>query len=148
MSVCIHYTSYGLFTNVIFTGCLVKLIVTTMCIDLGQLRHHHLKYDRKTVNYRQQGPYSQHLIFFAIYKWVLISQSMDKLQLTGQTLGRVFNFRSGWMHNMHLIPGVAIQPSLELKTRPKLLLGSLPLVIALPGLYYLCHIAQGGPSLP
>ncbi len=33
---------------------------------------------------------------------------------------------------MHLLPGVAIQPNLELKTRPKQLLGSLPLVIALP----------------
>jgi hypothetical protein len=33
---------------------------------------------------------------------------------------------------MHLLPGVAIQPNLELKTRPKQLLGSLPLVIMLP----------------
>ncbi len=38
------------------------------------------------------------------------------------------------MHTMHLLPGVAIQPNLELKTRPKQLLGSLPLVIVLPGL--------------
>ncbi len=37
------------------------------------------------------------------------------------------------MHTMHLLPSVAIQPNLELKTRPKQLLGSLPLVIALPG---------------
>jgi hypothetical protein len=37
------------------------------------------------------------------------------------------------MHIMHLRPGVAKQPDLELKTRPKQLLGSLPLVIALPG---------------
>ena len=59
--------------------------------------------------------------------------SMDKLYLTGQALGRVFNFRSGCcMHTMHLLLGVAIQPNLELKTRPKQLLGSLPLVIALP----------------
>ncbi len=36
------------------------------------------------------------------------------------------------MHNMHLLPGVVIQPNLELKTRPKQLLGSLPLAIALP----------------
>jgi hypothetical protein len=36
------------------------------------------------------------------------------------------------MHTMHLLPMVAIQPNLELKTRPKQLLGSLPLVIALP----------------
>jgi hypothetical protein len=33
---------------------------------------------------------------------------------------------------MHLLPSVTIQPNLELKTRPKQLLGSLPLVIALP----------------
>ncbi len=37
------------------------------------------------------------------------------------------------MHTMHLLPGVAKQPNLELKTRPKQLLGSLQLVIALPG---------------
>jgi hypothetical protein len=36
-------------------------------------------------------------------------------------------------HTMHLQPGVAKQPNLELKTRPKQLLDSLPLVIALPG---------------
>jgi len=32
---------------------------------------------------------------------------------------------------MHLLPSVAIQPNLELKTWPKQLLGSLPLVITL-----------------
>jgi hypothetical protein len=37
-------------------------------------------------------------------------------------------------HTMHLRPGVAKQPNLELKTWPKQLLGSLPLVFALPGL--------------
>ncbi len=35
-------------------------------------------------------------------------------------------------HTMHLLPSVAKQPNLELKTWPKQLLGSLPLVIALP----------------
>ncbi len=59
---------------------------------------------------------------------------MDKLKLTGRALGRVFNFRSGYMHTMHLLPGVAIQPNLELKTWPKQLLGSLPLVIMLSGI--------------
>ncbi len=39
-------------------------------------------------------------------------------------------------HTMHLWPGVAKQPNLELKTRPKQLLGSLPLVIAIPGWTY------------
>ncbi len=38
---------------------------------------------------------------------------------------------------MHLLPGVAIKPNLELKIRPKQLLGSLLLVIALPGLVHL-----------
>jgi hypothetical protein len=36
------------------------------------------------------------------------------------------------MHTMHLLPGLAVQPNLELKTRPKQLLGSLLLVIAHP----------------
>jgi hypothetical protein len=58
---------------------------------------------------------------------------MDKLELTGRALGRVFNFRSGCMQTMRLLPGVAIQPNLELKTQPKQLLGSLPLDITLPG---------------
>jgi hypothetical protein len=35
---------------------------------------------------------------------------------------------------LHLLSGVAIQPNLELKTRPKQLLGSLLLVIALPAI--------------
>jgi hypothetical protein len=60
-------------------------------------------------------------------------QFMDKLKLIRRALGRVFNFRSGCMHTMHLLPSVVIQPNLELKTWPKQLLGSLPLVIALPG---------------
>ena len=38
-------------------------------------------------------------------------------------------------HTMHLWPGVAKQPNLELKTWPKQLLGSLPLVIALPAFF-------------
>ena len=42
------------------------------------------------------------------------------------------------MHTiMHLLPSVAaIQPNLELKTRPKQLLGSLPLVFALPAVTF------------
>jgi hypothetical protein len=35
---------------------------------------------------------------------------------------------------MHLLPGVAKQPNLEMKTRPKQLLGSLLLVIVLPAI--------------
>ncbi len=35
---------------------------------------------------------------------------------------------------MHLLPCVAIQPNLELRTRPKPVLSSLPLAFALPGL--------------
>jgi hypothetical protein len=66
---------------------------------------------------------------------------MDKLKLTGQTLVRVFNLRSGCMQTMHLLPSIAMQPNLELKTRPKQLLGSLPLVIELRASAYINALA-------
>jgi hypothetical protein len=44
------------------------------------------------------------------------------------------------MHTMHLLPDVIIQANLELKTRPKPVLGSLPLAFALPTL---AHLAIG-----
>ncbi len=56
-----------------------------------------------------------------------------KAQANFSLQGWVFNFRSGCMYTMHLLPSVAIQPNIELKTRPKELLGSLLLVISLPG---------------
>jgi hypothetical protein len=59
--------------------------------------------------------------------------TMDKLQLTGQNLGRVFNFRSGHLHTAAFLVLSVKLPNLQLKTQPKQLLGSLPLVIALPG---------------
>jgi hypothetical protein len=52
--------------------------------------------------------------------------------MDGRALGWVFYLWSGCMHTMHLQPSVAIRPNLELKTQPKQLLGSLPLVIVLP----------------
>jgi hypothetical protein len=58
---------------------------------------------------------------------------MDKLQLTGQNLGRVFNFKSGCVCAMQLSCFETKLPNLMLKTRPKQLLGSLPLDITLPG---------------
>ncbi len=58
---------------------------------------------------------------------------MDKLQLAGQNLGRVFNSRSGCVCDMQLSCFETKLPNLMLKTRPKQLLGSLPLDIALPG---------------
>ncbi len=57
---------------------------------------------------------------------------MDKLQLTGQNLDRVFYFRYERVRAVHfLCLGVKL-PNLKLKTRPKQVLGSLPLDIALP----------------
>jgi hypothetical protein len=58
---------------------------------------------------------------------------MDKLQLTGRNLGRVFNSRSGCVHVMQLHCFETKLPNLMLKTQPRQLLGSLPLDIALPG---------------
>ncbi len=62
---------------------------------------------------------------------------MDKLQLTGLNTIRVFYFRYGRVRAVHfLCLGVKL-PNLKLKTRPKQVLGSLPLDIALPGLLLL-----------
>ncbi len=64
---------------------------------------------------------------------------MDKHKLTGQTQGRVFNSKRVCMHAMHLLNSVAIRPNLELKTRPKQLLGSFPLDNVLPSI---CKLFQ------
>jgi hypothetical protein len=67
---------------------------------------------------------------------------MDKLQLTGWNLGRVFNYSSDRMFVIHLFGYEAIQPNLKLKTRPKQLLGYLPLAFALPRLVGLPSLVQ------
>jgi hypothetical protein len=57
---------------------------------------------------------------------------MDRLQLTGQNMGRVFYFRYGRVRAVHfLCLGVKL-PNLKMKTQPKQVLGSLLLDIALP----------------
>jgi hypothetical protein len=63
--------------------------------------------------------------------------------LTGQNLGRVFIFRFGHLHAEHFCCYQVKLPNLKLKTQLKQLLGSLPLVIALPGYThtYLTYIA-------
>ncbi len=55
-----------------------------------------------------------------------ICETMDKLQLTGRNLGRVFNLRSGCVCAMQLSCFETKLPNLMLKTRPKQLLSSLP----------------------
>jgi hypothetical protein len=67
---------------------------------------------------------------------------MYKLQPTGQNLGRVFNFRFGHLHAEHFWCYQVKLPNLKLKTRPKQLQVSLPLVIALPGLTKHCCLAS------
>jgi hypothetical protein len=58
---------------------------------------------------------------------------MDKLQLTGRNLCQVFNFKFGHLHAAHFWCYRVKLPNSKLKTCPKQLLVSLPLVIALPG---------------
>jgi hypothetical protein len=60
---------------------------------------------------------------------------MDHLQLTGQNLGQVFNFRSGHWHAVTFLVLSVKLPNLQLKTQTKQLLGSLPLVTAFPSLF-------------
>jgi hypothetical protein len=57
---------------------------------------------------------------------------MDKLQLSGRNLGRVFNSRSGCLCAIQLNWFETKLPGLKMKTRPKQLLGSLPSDIMLP----------------
>jgi hypothetical protein len=68
---------------------------------------------------------------------------MDKLRLTGQNQGRVFNFRSGHLHFAKLLVLSVKLPNLQLKTRLKQLLGYLPLVIAHPALIFPENIRPG-----
>jgi hypothetical protein len=56
---------------------------------------------------------------------------MDKLQPTGQNLGRVFNFINGRVHAAHILCYRVKLPNLKLKTWPEQLLGSLLLDIVL-----------------
>jgi hypothetical protein len=65
---------------------------------------------------------------------ITVSLIMDKLKLTGQNQGQVFKFRRGCLHAIQLYHFETKLPNLKLKTRPKQLLGSLPVDIALPGL--------------
>ncbi len=57
--------------------------------------------------------------------------SMDKLQLTGLNLGRVFNYRSRHASTQICTFTSSKQPKLQLKTRPKQVLGTLPLAFSL-----------------
>jgi len=85
-------------------------------------------------------------LFFSLIFWQCVQMrsfrlgrnyycpSMDKLQLTRQNLGWVFNSRSDCMPAVHLFCYVAKQPNLKLKTRSKQVLGPLLLAFVLPGL--------------
>ncbi len=59
---------------------------------------------------------------------------MDIFKLTGQNLGQVFNSRLGRACICRGIAYITKRPNLKLKTRPKQLLGSLPLAFTLPDL--------------
>ncbi len=64
---------------------------------------------------------------------------MDKLQLTRQNLGRVFNLRFDHLDAEHFWCYQVKLPNLNSKTWLKQLLGFLPLVIALPGITHHHH---------
>jgi hypothetical protein len=67
---------------------------------------------------------------------------MDKLQLTGQNLGRVFNFRNSRVLAVHLLCYGVKLPNLKLTTPTKQFLGSLLLDITLPGLGHQCFVSS------
>jgi hypothetical protein len=61
---------------------------------------------------------------------------MDKLKLTGQNLGWIFNARLSCACTGLAIVHITKQPNLKLKTWTKQHLGSLPLAFALPAPWY------------
>ncbi len=61
-----------------------------------------------------------------------MTNTVDKLQLTGQNLGRVFNFRTGHLHAANVWCYPVKLSTLKLKTQPKQLLVYLPLDVPLP----------------
>jgi hypothetical protein len=68
----------------------------------------------------------------AVYRsWAISLENTDRLHLTGRNLSQVFNSRRGSMCAIRLCCCEGKRPSLKLKTRPELLLGSLPLALAL-----------------
>ncbi len=68
----------------------------------------------------------------AVLGWLFIEAIMDKVQLTIQNLGLVFNCRRSRLHAATFLVLSVKLPNLQLETWHKQLLGSLPLVIALP----------------
>jgi hypothetical protein len=62
---------------------------------------------------------------------------MYKLKLTGRNLGRVFKFRRDCFHAIQLYYFETKLTNFKLETRPKQLLGSPPVDIALPDLIQL-----------
>ncbi len=73
--------------------------------------------------------------------------AMDKLQLTGQNLDQVSNFRSDRVHAVHLLFNGVKLPNFKLKTRPKQLLGYIPLPIALLGIAYFSRAVSSARNM-
>ncbi len=74
---------------------------------------------------------------------IFLKQTMDKLQITGENFGRVFNSRNSCVHALQLhFSEAEQQPNLKMKIRPKQPRGYLPLDIALPWQTQQMHIWQ------
>ncbi len=63
--------------------------------------------------------------------WVIKIENTNRLQLRERNSSQVFNSRRGSMCAIRLCCCEGKRPSLKLNTRPELLLGSLPLALAL-----------------
>ncbi len=69
-------------------------------------------------------------------KPIICNCDHGQLQPTGRNLGWVFNFRFGHLLAEHFRCCQVKLPNLKMKTQPKKLLGSLPLVLALSPLWW------------
>ncbi len=92
---------------------------------------HPIKYSELKISFKRGDKMSSWLNDIASISRVL-TKPKDTIQLTGWKQGQVFNSKSGCTCAMHLCCYEAKRPNLKLKTRPKRLLGYLPLAFELP----------------
>jgi hypothetical protein len=127
-----HYSLFGAFVCQEFLKSFASA-APDFVTYLFKIRFSHFFFSKRLLNGSN--------LFEDFYLWKLFrplcqfmcwNHATDKLQLTGQNLGRVFNFRFDHLRAEHFWCCQVKLPNLNSKTQPKQLLGSLPLVIALP----------------
>ncbi len=117
--VCIYRIKIFFYSIGIFRSCIYRKIP----VNTGKICF--IAFNLKTTG---------HCKFFLYLQDPVITEPCIFIALgSGRNLGRVFNFRRGHLQDAAFFVSPVKLPNLQLKTRPKQLLGYLSLVIVLPG---------------